>query len=95
MLDKKLDSIMNPYYKKKPSRQENTGFVSEVDDRSRLSLAEAEQTNKSINDLQQAIRDLKAEQYDTKKEIQAMPLQLGAIQKAKYDVEDLQKIFAT
>lgn len=24
-----------------------------------------------------------------------MPLQLGAMQKAKYDVEDLQKIFAT
>lgn len=46
-------------------------------------------------EIQRAIKDLKAESYDTKKEIQAIPLHLSALKRAKYDVEDLEKVFAT
>ena len=60
-----------------------------------MSALEAERTNHSILELQKAVKDLKAESYDTKKELQAMPLHLSSLKRAKYDVEDLEKVFAT
>ena len=60
-----------------------------------MSIIEADKQNQSILEIQKAIKDLKAESYDTKKEIQAIPLHLSALKRAKYDVEDLEKVFAT
>lgn len=60
-----------------------------------MSVIEADKQNQSILEIQKAIKDLKAESYDTKKEIQAIPLHLSALKRAKYDVEDLEKVFAT